>query len=552
MNFIRKNPLPTSPNEAFYLIELPNGSQQFDIGTKEGATAFIQATNGMKYISRTVAALRQIRSSQEHHELDQGMMYLESSLFFLPANADKQVFGEMIPQAEFQIWLDYVIDELKKLVANPTWINSSGYITEFDFGVWRPIAPMMGHSGVANLAFQGDFFPVLTQVVKACESLPEMDTCEHVTKPIAGAFTSATWGLQWPVESVFEKLEASGALEQFFKCLLVPQPHGLRDLGFDLMMTDLEGCPRFLRNHLCKGKPCGDAVSDMCDGNYEPTSNHPQIIKRLKEIFLFVEAMDKILLSAPNKVLACNYCSESDRSEAYQQSLKRCSRCKSVYYCSKECQRAHWRYHKQACLPVTDHKAEKRADASRIIGAFLQKHYVRMMARLVETCDGNAGAASVNDMVVEIDFTTNKDDIIPAMQNPPIFKIAPIQAYRTGREKPEFLSCDIDRCPWDYEGNTRNAVGSIEREDSRTVRELIFLVNYGGTFYCFKPSIYSSYAGFDETVDQDYSERAVDAFRSAIHDENIGPMIDVFPTADWKQFVHELVTLGVLPEAVQP
>ena len=32
--------------------------------------------------------------------------------------------------------------------------------------------------------------------------------------------------------------------------------------------------------------------------------------------------------------------------------IKRCSRCKKTKYCSKECQRAHWKVHKQKCQPV--------------------------------------------------------------------------------------------------------------------------------------------------------------------------------------------------------
>jgi hypothetical protein len=29
----------------------------------------------------------------------------------------------------------------------------------------------------------------------------------------------------------------------------------------------------------------------------------------------------------------------------------RCSRCKSVCYCSQECQRSHWNSHKKDCRP---------------------------------------------------------------------------------------------------------------------------------------------------------------------------------------------------------
>lgn len=37
--------------------------------------------------------------------------------------------------------------------------------------------------------------------------------------------------------------------------------------------------------------------------------------------------------------------------------LYRCSRCQSVYYCSKDCQRKHWKAHKQECAPVEEMRA---------------------------------------------------------------------------------------------------------------------------------------------------------------------------------------------------
>ena len=35
-----------------------------------------------------------------------------------------------------------------------------------------------------------------------------------------------------------------------------------------------------------------------------------------------------------------------------QQGTKRCSKCQTVYYCSKECQKAHWKIHKKACSEI--------------------------------------------------------------------------------------------------------------------------------------------------------------------------------------------------------
>ena len=39
-----------------------------------------------------------------------------------------------------------------------------------------------------------------------------------------------------------------------------------------------------------------------------------------------------------------------------QQGTKRCSKCQTVYYCSKECQKAHWKIHKKGCSEIQSTK----------------------------------------------------------------------------------------------------------------------------------------------------------------------------------------------------
>jgi len=61
------------------------------------------------------------------------------------------------------------------------------------------------------------------------------------------------------------------------------------------------------------------------------------------------EATEKIkeMLGAKTKAKSCA------RPECRGMTTTRCSRCKKVYYCSRVCQKADWKTHKEQCLPAT-------------------------------------------------------------------------------------------------------------------------------------------------------------------------------------------------------
>merc|ERR1740117_2229437 len=59
---------------------------------------------------------------------------------------------------------------------------------------------------------------------------------------------------------------------------------------------------------------------------------------------------------------ACGKCNATTRADSGGAgALLQCGRCKTIVYCSKECQRLHWNEHKPACLTREEQKLSRTA-----------------------------------------------------------------------------------------------------------------------------------------------------------------------------------------------
>ena len=164
----------------------------------------------------------------------------------------------------------------------------------------------------------------------------------------------------------------------------------------------------------------------------------------------------------------------------------KCGRCEQCYYCSNNCQKADWNLHKQECQPITEAtKARNRKTdiAWDSFENFLQMHYACLMPEMVEVCDRTG--VSIDEMVCEIEFMANEDGVIPALQAPPIIKIAPTRNYLEGSqaEKPHFLACSQKRNPRSWKQEVESVRKCIRMMDPSNTKGLIFILNYASTFF---------------------------------------------------------------------
>ncbi len=62
-------------------------------------------------------------------------------------------------------------------------------------------------------------------------------------------------------------------------------------------------------------------------------------------------------------------CAECGEKRSAKTKLQKCSRCNSVRYCSRECQKTHWAIHKAVCKEIVE-RQQAIADAARLNEVF--------------------------------------------------------------------------------------------------------------------------------------------------------------------------------------
>mmetsp|Transcript_32109 Transcript_32109/g.78018 ORF Transcript_32109/g.78018 Transcript_32109/m.78018 type:complete len:759 (-) Transcript_32109:2558-4834(-) len=516
------------------LVTLPDG-RTVDLDTAEATNAILQQEGYKGMFTDPVKKIKKIRKKKAGQRLNQfqknQLLALHKFMDSFPAKSDPGLFRGSIAESEIKCWLDYTIGEIKRFTKMKDWIQN-GDLEDHDEVVLNPCVTMFTHPVPVALVFESDFFEALADFVKARKNssgrgMPTKRLCALITAIICEAFVSCTTrcDTNWLPEIAFKLFEKCGVLEQYIRCITPPQPPDC--LRAQQMLIPLQSCPGFLKKKFKKGEPCGDTLQAILDGNDGSPEKAPEIIQRLEWISRSVNAMKSRAETGIDSLGACGNCGNMDRSDGFQKALMRCTRCKSIHYCSKECQRADWKQHKKVCKPIPKATKIRKSAINTDLHVFCNRHYNYMMIRMVEACDHHG--LKMKDMVVELDYTTNTKNVIPAIQDPPIFKIVPFRDYGEGSEESDWLLECKETKPKYYE----ELIADMKMNCSKpTPNTLMFLVNHMAGSACVGQ------------IEQKLNENALDAYRTAINKGDFGPLSKIL-RSDVLELAQGMISVGV-------
>ncbi|CAJ1954833.1 unnamed protein product [Cylindrotheca closterium] len=412
------------------IVMLPHGSPA-DIDTNEGANEVLRSCpTFLSTQIKRIKIIRLIPGLNSRQDLLDQLEHAHDAIRCFSRNVDRLLFREKLAEAESKCWLEFAIDEIKKITIKTSWIEQ-GTLDFDDYAALQSCHEMFSHQVPVSLAFKSDFFQALTQLLTARQgstnAFPSNDECRSIIWIVDSAFTTCAEQLSWSKERVFRKLEKTGILEQALRCSTRTFPLGPDekiDMFLKELLDELQSCPYVLSQCFKIGAPCGDILRAIIAEDDEANEVDPPVINRLHAISYLSDLTNE----------TCNWCWDVESSEC---PLKMCSRCNKALYCSIECQNADWRpHHRQICVRTAADAKEVTA-VQRLVNNYFNDHYRHILPKMVEEC--NSKSLTANKMVVEVDFMIQYD-VIPAIHDDtPLFNIAPLQAYIDGTERPCFL-----------------------------------------------------------------------------------------------------------------
>lgn len=327
------------PDQIFFQNFILPDLSRVDIRTEHGANAYLQQFSqlGGDCLSNDAEEISKLCSKRQLNIMDQSKLVSKNMFVgFIAQAASYDVFRKHVTRNTIMAWLNLLTEQIKKFTTNRDWINT-GKLPYHDTILFDTCTGILRHAVPTVLAFEGEFFAAVADFVKARKGKGQALPCEDVgytfTAIVANSYLTSTRNFDnpWTTEKVLKKLEATGILEQFLRCVTVPETYESLGPPLHTFLDEFQHCIPFVSKKLKPGQPCGDVINAILEGRDGSKVKHPAVLNKLRTMMRLASSVDpEHKFGDLNKI--CRNCGKLDGSDA----LMRCARCQGAWYCSKE------------------------------------------------------------------------------------------------------------------------------------------------------------------------------------------------------------------------
>lgn len=193
------------------------------------------------------------------------------------------------------------------------------------------------------------FFKVFAEFIQARKAplLPCKDIADTICLMVGNTFVSLAMkeGTSGPtfdnkVKKLMKEWESCGMLKEFIRCSTIPQDHDA--FHFPPVIPKIyeslaNNCTLLVRDKFKRGEPCGDVIHAIIHGKDGSKVKRKLVIQKLQGLASLADVFQPLESQVGHKDgnKVCRNCNKFSMSEEFQNNLMKCSRCKTVYYCSK-------------------------------------------------------------------------------------------------------------------------------------------------------------------------------------------------------------------------
>jgi hypothetical protein len=369
-----------------FQVVLPNG-RKLELDSKEGADEFVD-TYGTDFVSTSLTTT------------DEKELKLAYTLLLKVANnASPEKIASGIPGSEFRSLVEHTRDTLP---TDRNWLRSD--TVSISHGLLLPaIVSFSKHPSFFKIFLSNEGMEAVAKF-SACRKTNDMtNNCvvEFIIKLVNNAFCALTQE-GFSDEKALGTIEKTGLLGQFIRCVPVDPRHSAN------IVVGLQTCLQLVKKKLKAGTPTGDILDAVIAGKDGPINETVKSsLARLQSLALLSNS------DWANVVKECNNC-EKTETQMDGASLMKCKRCKLTYYCSKECQVADWKRHKQTCEEEGSEGKASRSNfkiSQATACAFIKSNYFDIAKEVYKKTQ--TFNVTKKELLVEIDFFGDA----PALRN---------------------------------------------------------------------------------------------------------------------------------------